>query len=72
MSDKIAKKDIVKENEIGQQVVIVPAGQPIPEDLDAAVAATVPQRDASDEDIARARGGDVEDKARRSSRQKSR
>lgn len=34
MSEKIAEKDITKVNELGQNVVLVAAGQPIPEDLD--------------------------------------
>lgn len=32
MSDQIAKEDIVRVNDNGQQVVVVPAGQPIPEE----------------------------------------
>lgn len=32
MSEQIAKEDIVRTNEFGQQVVVVPAGQPIPEE----------------------------------------
>lgn len=31
---KIAEKDITKVNDLGQTVVLVPAGQPIPDDLD--------------------------------------
>lgn len=49
MSEKIAKEDIVKENAAGQQVVVVPKGQPIPDDLDAAVEATVPITQAEPE-----------------------
>ena len=56
MSDKIAKEDIVRENANGQQVVVVPAGQPIPEDLDAAVEQTVGIRQASNEEVDEARG----------------
>lgn len=34
MSDAIAKEDITETNEAGQTIVVVPAGQPIPKDLD--------------------------------------
>lgn len=49
MSDKVAKEDIVRENEAGQQVVVVPKGQPIPDDLDAAIDASIPVRQAAEE-----------------------
>lgn len=31
MSDRVAKKDIVRQNHLGQSVVVVPKGQLIPE-----------------------------------------
>lgn len=49
---KVAKEDIVVQNEAGQNIVVVPAGQPIPDDLDERKAAV----------------GAVEDKAQRSSK----
>jgi virulence-associated protein VagC len=33
VGQKLAKEDIVEVNEAGQHVVVVPAGQPIPDDL---------------------------------------
>lgn len=55
---KVAQKDIVVENNAGQNVVVVPAGQPVPDDLDdrkkAAKAGPVSQ--ATDDEIAAARG----------------
>lgn len=32
--DRVALRDIVRQNHLGQWVVIVPAGQPVPNDLD--------------------------------------
>lgn len=46
MSQKIADKDITQRNELGQNVLVVPKGQPVPDDLEAAAAATVPIRQA--------------------------
>jgi hypothetical protein len=34
MAGRIAKKDIVRTNHLGQSVVVVPKGQPIPDDLE--------------------------------------
>jgi hypothetical protein len=34
MSDKVAKKDIVRKNHLGQNVVVVPKGQLIPDGLE--------------------------------------
>jgi hypothetical protein len=34
MSDRIAKKDIIRTNHLGQRVVVVPKGQPIPDGLE--------------------------------------
>lgn len=54
---KIAKKDITIQNDLGQTVVVVPAGQPVPDDLDAAKKrAGAIQRTATEEQIAEARG----------------
>jgi len=36
MTQKIATHDITRTNEVGQTVVVVPAGQPIPEGIDSA------------------------------------
>jgi hypothetical protein len=36
MGLRIAEEDIVRENEVGQSVVVVPKGQPIPEGFDSA------------------------------------
>jgi hypothetical protein len=33
-AEKIAEEDIVVRNELGQNVVVVPKGQPIPDDFD--------------------------------------
>ena len=48
--ERIAEQDIVRRNELGQNVVIVPKGQPIPEgfDEDEAAARSVPIRQAED------------------------
>lgn len=70
MADKIAKEDITQVNEAGQTVVLVPAGQPIPDDLDAKLAATVPHRHADDIESSSGEQKKTQDKARRSSRQK--
>lgn len=48
MSQKIAEKDITRVNEAGQRVLVVPKGQPIPADLEEAVADTVPVRQAEE------------------------
>jgi hypothetical protein len=34
MSDKVAKKDIIRTNHLGQRVVVVPKGQVIPDGLE--------------------------------------
>jgi len=34
MADKTASEDIIIENGYGQQVVVVPAGQPVPDNID--------------------------------------
>jgi hypothetical protein len=51
--ENIAKEDITAENELGQTVVLVPAGQPIPEDFDKEEYArrTVAIRNADDDTI---------------------
>lgn len=62
---KRANKDITIKNRLGQTVVIVPAGQPIPDNLDELKekAGAVDRPDAPAE---------TEDKAKRGSRGKSR
>lgn len=55
MTDRIAKEAITEVNDAGQTVVIVPAGQPIPEGVD------VPKSKTTT--------AGAEDKAKRSSRQ---
>ena len=55
--EKIAKEDITVENANKQTVVVVAAGQPIPENLDELKEqAGAVQRQASDEEIDEARG----------------
>ena len=51
-SERIAEKDIVVRNELGQHVVVVPKGQPIPADFDeeAYAAQSVPIRQADEEE----------------------
>lgn len=73
MADKVAKEDITVENDAGQTVVVVHAGQVVPDDIDdrkmAAKDGVI--RTATAEEIAAASGiRPVEDKARRSSRGK--
>jgi hypothetical protein len=63
MSDRIATEDIVEKNENGQNVVVVPAGQPIPDGVD--VPKSKSEATPADEPA-------VEDKAVRSSRSTSR
>lgn len=58
LTDRIATEDIVERNEAGQNVVVVPKGQPIPEGVDVPKSKSEP---AQDEPV-------VEDKAVRSSR----
>ena len=73
MADKVAKKDITVVNDAGQTVVLVHAGQEIPDDIEERKAAAQPAviRNATDAEVDAARGvAPVEDKARRSSRQK--
>lgn len=55
---KVAKDDITVKNNAGQNVVVVPAGQPIPDDLDAQkkLAAVGPVSQGSDAEIRAARG----------------
>lgn len=68
MSDKVAKKDITITDGNGRNVVVVAKGQPIPENLDELKKKYGEvSRQATDEEIAAARG---EDKAKRSSRGK--
>lgn len=57
MTDKIAEEDITEVNALGQTVVVVPKGQPVPEGVDA------PAQDKA--------APKTQDKARRSSRQKA-
>jgi hypothetical protein len=55
---KTAKDDITVENVNGQTVVVVHAGQPVPDNLDELKAkAAEGQVQASDDEIAAARGG---------------
>lgn len=73
MAEKVAKDDITIENDAGQTVVLVHAGQVVPDDIEGRKKATQSAviRTATDEEIAAARGEQpVQDKARRSSRQK--
>lgn len=55
---KTADKDIIVENEAGQSVLVVAAGQPIPDDLDERkrLAGVAVSRNASDEEVDEARG----------------
>ena len=56
MADKTAQKDITVVNDAGQTVVVVPAGQPIPDDLaDRKKAAGAVSGTADDKAIADAR-----------------
>jgi hypothetical protein len=52
-AERIAEEDIVVRNEAGQYVVVVPKGQPIPDDFDeeayAARTVSIRQADAEDE-----------------------
>jgi hypothetical protein len=58
MADKVADKDITIENAMGQTVVVVPEGQPVPDDLDEVKDRMHPGpiSQASDEQIDEARG----------------
>lgn len=51
-SQKVAEEDITGTNELGQTVVLVPKGHPIPDDFDeeAAASSTVPIRQAPEEE----------------------
>ena len=51
-SQKVAEEDIVVTNELGQNVVVVAKGHPIPDDFDEETAAssTVPIRQADEEE----------------------
>ena len=55
---KFAKEDITAKNELGQTVVLVPKGQPIPDDFNEEeyAARTVAVRNADDETVDEARG----------------
>jgi hypothetical protein len=64
-TEKIAEEDIVVRNELGQMVVVVPKGQPIPEDFDEETYASrsVPIRQADEAE------GEADDKpAKRSAK----
>lgn len=63
MTDRIATEDIIEKNDLGQNVVVVAAGQPIPADVD------VPK---SKTEAAPAEEPATEDKAVRSSRSRKR
>jgi hypothetical protein len=58
VAEKTASKDITIENAMGQTVVVVPAGQPVPDDLDALKERMYPGpiSKATDEQIDEARG----------------
>jgi hypothetical protein len=61
---KIAEKAIVKKNELGQRVVVVPKGQPIPGEF-------VSDKPKAKKPAAKKVAAPVEDKARKGPRKKS-
>lgn len=73
MSEKIAKEDIVVRNELGQNVVVVPKGQPIPKDFDEdeAAARTVPIRNAPQDEAEPVAGKAIDEPAENKSRTSS-
>lgn len=48
MTDRVAKEDIIVRNDLGQNVVVVAAGQPIPEGVDVPKSKTAPESQAAD------------------------